>query len=343
MDYVVNSAEFGDRWHLTLFSISVNSTQTVLLLYALYVVLFLFSIHFLRRRRPAERRVLLLTAWAMFLLATSGTLIVVISAGISMRMMYLFVQGSNSEAANLLRHYHTLALTVDIILALNNLVTDSLFLYRCYVIWGCRKMIIVVPGALIVVTVVVGCISGLGYYNLITLHPYIDPRVPFIMGGATNILLMCLTAGRIWYIRRQGQILTGKTVFKKQYDTAVAIILESGLIYCLCAILYVTSASINSNSASATIFNGVSWGVFQLGVNIVPTLILVRVGMGRSTENTAPVTSTMGRNTAVEYPIFASRDSKPIRTNNETTQRIRGMDEEGAFDAFKMDEVEHAV
>lgn len=89
---------------------------------ALYVVLFLFSIHFLRRRCPAARRVLLLTAWAMFLLATSGTLIVVTTAGLSMRMIYLFVQGSNNEAANLLRLYHALALAQDIILALNKLV-----------------------------------------------------------------------------------------------------------------------------------------------------------------------------------------------------------------------------
>ncbi|KAJ7118255.1 hypothetical protein C8R44DRAFT_190374 [Mycena epipterygia] len=341
MDYVVNSAEFGGRWRLTLFTISVNST--VLFLYALYVVLFLFSIHFLRRRYHAARRVLLLAAWAMFLLATSGTLLVVTTAGISMRMMYMFVQGSNSEAANLLRQYHMLSLAVDIILALNNLVTDLLFLYRCYVIWGYRKIIIVVPGVLILATVVVGCISGLGYYKLITLNTYIDPRVPFSMGALTSILLMCLTAGRIWYIRRQGQIMTGNTLFKKQYDTAVAIILESGLIYCVCAILYVTSASINSTSASATIFSGVSWGLFQLGVNIVPTLILVRVGMGRSTENTAPVTSTMGRNTTQEYPIFASRDSKPLRTNNKSTQRMSGMDEEGAFYAFKMYEVEDAV
>lgn len=39
----------------------------------------------------------------------------------------------------------------------------------------------------------VGCISGLTYNGLIKLNIHIDPRVPFSMGGATNILLMCLT------------------------------------------------------------------------------------------------------------------------------------------------------
>ncbi|KAJ7455845.1 hypothetical protein FB451DRAFT_1564851 [Mycena latifolia] len=288
MNYVVDSAEFEDRWTTMLFTVSVNST--VLLLYALYVVLFSFSIYTLRRRTPAAAKFLLVPAWIMFLLATCGTVIVVTTTELSMRMNYLLVQGSSDSSARLLRLYHALALGQDVILAVNNLVTDLLFLYRCYVIWGSRKRILVVPGALILATVVVGCISVLRYYGVITSTSYIDTRVPFIMGGATNILLMCLTAGRIWYIRRKGQLLPGQTI-RKRYDTAVAIILESGLIYCLCVIIYIISVSVNnSGSPFATIFNGVSWGLVQLGVNIVPTLILVRVGLGRSTENTAPFT-----------------------------------------------------
>jgi hypothetical protein len=42
-------------------------------------------------------------------------------------------------------------------------------------------------------TSAVGCISGLTYNELIKLNIRIDPRVPFSMGAATNILLMCLT------------------------------------------------------------------------------------------------------------------------------------------------------
>jgi len=164
-----------------------------------------------------------------------------------------------------------------------------------------------VPGTLILATVVVGCISGLGYYRLIKLNFSIDTRVPFIMGGITNILMMCLTAGRIWYIRRQGRILSGQT-FRRRYDTTVAIILESGLLYCLFIILYVISVTVNNGSPSATVFNGVSWGLVQLGVNIVPTLILVRVGMGRSTENTAPL--SLDQSISLTVPS-RSRDQKP--------------------------------
>ncbi|KAJ6529449.1 hypothetical protein DFH09DRAFT_1185129 [Mycena vulgaris] len=309
MNDVVDSGAFEDRWSTMLFTVSVNST--VLLLYALYVILFVFSIHTLNKRAPAVSRFLIGTAWAMFLLGTCGTVIVIVSTAISMRMVYLLVQGSSAESARLLYLYQSLALTQDIVLAINNLVTDSLLLYRCYVIWGSRKRILLVPGILILATMILGFISGLGYYRLISLAVDIDPRVPFTMATTTNILLMCLTAGRIWYIGRQAQTVTGQR-FRQRYDTAVAIILESGLLYCLCAIIYVISASLNSGSASAMIFNGVAWGLFQLGVvscfsNIVPTLILVRVGLGRSTENTTPFTAE--RNISHSYPVFASKDN----------------------------------
>ncbi|KAJ7616220.1 hypothetical protein DFH06DRAFT_1239424 [Mycena polygramma] len=305
MTHVVDSAEFDDRWKTLLFTVSLNSAE--LLLYAFFAVCFLFSIRTLRRRRCGGK-ILLVAAWIMFLFATCSTLITIIATGISMRMVYLFVQGYSDASARLLSLYHKLALAQDIILAVNNLATDLLFLYRCYVIWGSRKMILVLPSILILATVVLGCISGLGYYKLISLNTYIDQRVPFSMGGVTAIVLMILTAGRIWYIRREVRNLTGHV--RKRYDTAVAIILESGVLYCICVVIYVVSISIKQTSAFATIFNGVAWAFVQLGVNIVPTLILVRVGMGRSTENTRPLSVDI--NLTDPTPVFALK-SQSVR------------------------------
>ncbi|KAJ7227970.1 hypothetical protein B0H12DRAFT_234324 [Mycena haematopus] len=298
MNYVVDSAEFEDRWRTMLFTVSVNST--VLLLYALYVILFLYSVRTLRRNLPS-RKFLVATTWIMFLLATAGTGIVVSTTGISMRIVYLLVQGYTDGSARLLSVYQSLALGQDIILAVNNLVTDLLFLHRCYVIWGSRKRILVLPVIMILATVVGGCVTGLGYYRVVTLEIPINPRLPFIMGGITNISMMCLTAGRIWYIRQELRAVDGLKPLRQQYDVVVAMILESGILYCFCVIIYVISISINKSSLFGTIFNGVAWGLVQVGVNIVPTLILVRVGMGRSTENT-----TRPSLRVESQPIFAS-------------------------------------
>ncbi|KAJ7037329.1 hypothetical protein C8F04DRAFT_1093314 [Mycena alexandri] len=100
---------------------------------------------------------------------------------------------------------------------------------------------------------------------------------------------MFLTAGRIWYIQRESKAMSCQS-FQKRYATAIAIVLESGVLYSLCVIIYVISTSIKTKLASETIFNGVAWSMVQIGVNIAPTLILVRVGMGCSTENTPPPT-----------------------------------------------------
>jgi hypothetical protein len=86
---------------------------------ALYVILFIFSIHTLNKRAPAVSRFLIGTAWAMFLLGTCGTMIVIVSTAISMRMVYLLVQGSSAECARLLYLYQSLALTQDIVVAIN--------------------------------------------------------------------------------------------------------------------------------------------------------------------------------------------------------------------------------
>ncbi|KAJ7637881.1 hypothetical protein DFH06DRAFT_643499 [Mycena polygramma] len=270
MNYVVASVEFEALWCSMLFDVALISTA--LLIYGLYAVLFLFSIRTLQGQLPGGN-ILRLTTWVMFILAT----------------VYVLVHGSVDDSVRLARIYKALILAEDIILAYNNLVTDLLFLYRCYVIWGSRKRIILLPGVLILATVVVGCLTGLEFSRLIKINSFFGPKLPFVIAGITNLVLTCLTAGRIWYIRREVQIIGGWRGFRKRYATASAIILESGILYSVFVIIYIVSSSINTDnsSQSGTVFQGVAWAVVQLGVNLVPTLILVRVGLGRSTENAA--------------------------------------------------------
>jgi hypothetical protein len=58
----------------------------------------------------------------MFLLGTSGALIAIMSASVAMRMIYLLVQGSTTTSAHLINVYHVLALTQDVVLAINKSV-----------------------------------------------------------------------------------------------------------------------------------------------------------------------------------------------------------------------------
>ncbi|KAJ7935770.1 hypothetical protein B0H13DRAFT_2304269 [Mycena leptocephala] len=66
------------------------------------------------------------------------------------------------------------------------------------------------------------------------------------------------------------------------YNTAIVLILESGAIYCLCLILWVISlTTLTPTGEFAAIFSGITGGLVAQTVNIAPSLILVRVGMGR--------------------------------------------------------------
>ncbi|KAJ6594773.1 hypothetical protein B0H19DRAFT_1096683 [Mycena capillaripes] len=99
----------------------------------------------------------------------------------------------------------------------------------------------------------------------------------------TNVVLTVLTAGRIWWMRRDACIVL-ESAHVRKYDTAIAmIILESGAIYCLAIIIYLTAVSVPvlNNSPASDIVRA---ALPQI-MNIVPTLIIVRTGLRRSVGN----------------------------------------------------------
>ncbi|KAJ6468249.1 hypothetical protein C8R45DRAFT_1018041 [Mycena sanguinolenta] len=259
----------------------LSQTFTVLILYTVYVVLFSFSLYTIVRRKSSGRRFMLIASSGMFILATSGLIISIISMTIDITFLNVIIVGETVDTEGLFRYNDILRIAYYIRLATNNLLADLLFLYRCYVIWGSRRSVIILPGIFIVAT----CL--LAYFTLGSDHslrlsghgPIVDLRVPYIVGGATNVLLMCLTAGRIWYKSREAHSLYGKAI-RKHYNTVISMILKSGALYCLVLLLEIFSLSLASDSEAVAVFQGVCDGLVEQMINIIPTLIFVRVGMG---------------------------------------------------------------
>ncbi|KAJ7210909.1 hypothetical protein GGX14DRAFT_450438, partial [Mycena pura] len=257
MDYVVNPAEFATAWALMLDIISL--TCTTLVLYGLYIVLFISAIRALAQRNPPRRRALLLTTSFMFFLGTCGALVIVAMAGVAIRIIKGVVQQS-SDLVHLTVVLRVLQLTDVVRVTLNNAVTDLLFLYPCYMIWGSKKKVLIVPALCILATVVLSVVVWLrkpdshgGYL--------IDTKPPFIMSLGTNLLLMFLTAGRIWYKGRETTTILGPK-FRTKYNAAIALILESGAMYCLCLVLWIASLpTLNSTTEFAALFSGITAGL----------------------------------------------------------------------------------
>jgi len=311
MSYVVDSAEFDNGWAITVETLCLLSTTLVL--YGLYVPMFIFSIQSLTHRPAPGRRVMLGTTVLMFILGTCGTLLVVAEAALAMAITKGLIQDS-PDLPRLGEIFRKFQLTEVARVAVNNLVTDLLLLYRCYVIWGSRKMVLILPGLCILTTVVLTVLVWITYPHS-SVYLIQDFRAPFFMTLGTNLLLMFLAGGRIWYVGRQVQIVHHEG-FRKQYHTAIALLFESGAIYCICLVLWIISLTTNLDLSveSESILSGVAGALVGQTVNIAPTLILVRVGRGhwRWLQDDAPPSRSEGlsgsrvvfKSAETSYPVI---------------------------------------
>ncbi|KAJ7136487.1 hypothetical protein C8R43DRAFT_1132392 [Mycena crocata] len=295
------AAEFQYLWNQMLSGVA--GACTTLVLYAPYVILFWFSIFTLRRRNPVGQQVLFATASLMFFLGTCGALIDLLRSAVLTRMTQLFIQQGYSSIPDTFRHlsklFQALTLAQNIFVATNNvrspvcMVIASAFfplsegyfpeLYRCYVIWGSCKIVLVLS---MLTCLVAALIFTLKYASIIQ-QPDIDIKVPYGMAAITIIGLVSLSAGRIWYVKRSALVVRGGHL-RQTYDTALAMILESGALYLVCGLPHIIALNImDKSSAFMVVFSECSFVLLTHAVNIVPTLILVRVGLNACTWDSA--------------------------------------------------------
>ncbi|KAJ6505509.1 hypothetical protein C8R45DRAFT_972911 [Mycena sanguinolenta] len=188
----------------------------------------------------------------------------------------------STEISSILHLQNGLNSASQTIFVINVFLTDLLFLCRCYLIYSRQWKVIVLPGLLISITIVSAIVSlGTGSQSTLLLKKVhlITAVGGYAMGLITNIVLMTLTAGRLWWMARNSTHAHLPTAFKSRYNTTISIILESGTIYCVCAaLLAVSLMSTGSNGKFYLTMEGIA---FQ-AVNIAPTLTVVRVGLGHN-------------------------------------------------------------
>ncbi|KAF7335181.1 hypothetical protein MSAN_02351400 [Mycena sanguinolenta] len=256
----LNSTTINAYWHEIV--AGYPAVVVEVFLYGFHLNLFLVALYVFSCRKTAGKRILLSFTWVMATLATTQIVLDLAASAISLRLGFIGPGTVSDSISSLLdsklgETYNSLILAQNLIFPINNLVTDALFLYRCYMIWGSRWKVVFFPGLLIVGTFVTGCVAG-------TLLPATQKaqQAPYILAAFTNFILVLLTAGRIWWIRRHAKL---------------PLYSNPGVIYCIFTILLI-----------ATYPLGVPFTIIQAMtrqlINIVPTLIIVRVGLGQHTE-----------------------------------------------------------
>ncbi|KAJ7711846.1 hypothetical protein B0H16DRAFT_1627325 [Mycena metata] len=94
-----------------------------------------------------------------------------------------------------------------------NAVTDSRFIYRCW--RECAGYLL--PILWLPLLIFSRAISGLYFGVRIRLHfssIYVDHRISFGMVILTNVIVMSLTAGCVWWIRRDAALVLGAACFQ---------------------------------------------------------------------------------------------------------------------------------
>ncbi|KAF7333341.1 hypothetical protein MVEN_02349400 [Mycena venus] len=263
MQYIVDSEQFDSSWN---FLIRVLSQIGVsLLLYGIYVNLFLLSIYTLARRREIPAiKFLMAASCVMAVVGTTQMAVTFAETVVTVRFVQQLV---HAQVLNRPHFVKTLSTVENVLLATNMFVTDSFFMYRCYVIWGHKRKILIPPVLLILVTLVV-TILGAPTSSLE------NATIPVGLAAATNLVLTALTAGRIMYIRRESSQIGLDNGSYSRYNRALGLILESGAIYCVGGILLFITASLND----LEIFD-IGFGIAQQMLNIIPTFTLVHVGL----------------------------------------------------------------
>ncbi|KAJ7432751.1 hypothetical protein B0H11DRAFT_2297200 [Mycena galericulata] len=189
-------------------------------------------------------------------------------------------EGQDGQFNSPTRLSDTLEFVEFFLLVANNATTDMFLTYRCYLIWGTshKKKVVILPLFLVLVTTVVGCVTI--YRNILTPPEYhLDIRIAFGLAMATNFVLTCLTMGRIWWTRRHLK-LVGQTKIIQRYNTAMAMLLESSVLYTLVwCIGMIASSFPGSNSDTGSPATTLFYGFAVQLINIIPTLVIVQVSL----------------------------------------------------------------
>ncbi|KAI3606419.1 hypothetical protein WG66_009546 [Moniliophthora roreri] len=307
---------FSLESHLTVSSVLVGPaivTGLQFLLYGIYLMLFLSCLSVLKRQgltRASHFHLISLSS----LFGLASVSVVLETARILWDATYYFsIMTHNEELMKQLmsqagkRIQYGFNGTVAVLYLIGNIIADMILIFRCYIIWGHRKPIVIGPivactlsnllgTACTIIIIVKGSATqdaGMGWFQL----SHLMMGIYMILNLFITMILISLVAGRIYWISRRSSGVASATS-RKRYNTVAAIMyvrflftlpqvvslyrrisLESGLIYPLVLI-----PNVAFNTAEAL----VGWDLTPLliqAAGIAPTLIIVRSGKGISIED----------------------------------------------------------
>ncbi|KAJ7924222.1 hypothetical protein B0H13DRAFT_1864097 [Mycena leptocephala] len=261
----------------TLISLFVES-----ILYGLFILLFVFSISILLGKKKQGMRInkpMVSASIIMFILST-------VHLGVDLRRaMDTFLHGESIAAVNTASY-----IVKSTAYYLQTVTGDGFMLFRVYLVWNADNRACLPIFVCFITSVAMG---------IVTIHEFarVSPSDPvfvkphnwivsfFSLTLFTNFSCTLLIAGRIWWINRQAGSAAEKISGRKLGPTII-IIIESGAIYSACLIILL-SLYASGSYAQYIVLDGVVQVVLGSSLQgVVFSLIIVRVGLGLTSEAT---------------------------------------------------------
>ncbi|KAJ6548401.1 hypothetical protein B0H19DRAFT_1160972 [Mycena capillaripes] len=156
-NHTINAHSFEACYYTALLPTFATCTQ--LLFFGILLVLLLNSTYLLHTGIRASRGWLVAATCAMGLFAALHLAVQLAITVLSWQYFYLGVQGDAARALSVLSRGAILDVVNDSLFVANNIVTDGLFILRCYVIWGRNIKAVIVPALFLVAGIVTGSVG----------------------------------------------------------------------------------------------------------------------------------------------------------------------------------------
>ncbi|KAJ7451582.1 hypothetical protein FB451DRAFT_1283677 [Mycena latifolia] len=271
----------------------IIKSATALFLNGICILLAVLALYFLVRRRSAGRHVFVCAIVVLSVFAIAQMIHQVVITGLMLRLYSVAAGDAIATAWHKTQSsIHNLArikeLSDLLLILINNFAADALLIYRCYVIWDQSRYkgwVFGLPLILLIFTTVFGCVAIVQFVCggpcTWTLYTKRNALVVALGLLTTNLLLTGLIAGRIWATRRDIRAV-GRTTLLERYDTVIAMLLESGVLYCATILTLLVAQLVGGTAAFDAPALAVLCGASAQLLNIMPALIFVRVGLARS-------------------------------------------------------------
>ncbi|EMD39639.1 hypothetical protein CERSUDRAFT_81022 [Gelatoporia subvermispora B] len=174
----------------------------------------------------------------------------------------------------------------DLLISLTDFVGDMVLIYRCYLVWGRNWYICVLP--FLAALAGFACVCGV-VHLVVAVAPTapVAPAALVPLGTAgyalplcTNVMVTSLIVGRIWWTSRGAAKNAALRSTISTTRKAMNIVVESGALYLVAQLILVVLFALG-HPAQAIV------AVMAVQIyGIAPTMIIIRVGLGVSSEQT---------------------------------------------------------